>query len=496
MTSLPGWPAQPIHFHPPVSSLRWGVRAIGGRFNRARWLSVGLTQGLFFGLCWLSWDGRPLLSFDFGHQRVHWLGSVYGPQDLLLLAALLISGALALLLASALCERVFCGMACPQSVYTAVFLAVEQTLQGSPGQRRQRARAGQRLSAAWRLGLTWSVWAGLSLALGWTFTAYFSSAPDLAQRTLAGAVGPVEWGAGPGYALFAFLQAGVLREKVCQHMCPYARFQGVMAHAHTLLVRYDVHRGEPRAPAARQAGVPLAAALQGAGAPQRLGRVDAAAAARAAADPAAKGDCLDCGLCVQVCPAGIDIRLGAQYECISCGLCIDACDRVMLRARQPTGLIRLANSLGTGWRGTWSQARVWGTALALGLALLGVGWTVAQRVPVQLEVLRDRAVLSRVHRDGSVDNVYRLHLQNYDVQAHGFAVQLQGAGPLQLLPTAPIEVPASGERSVAVTVRLPAAAAAEAQQARTAVLPLQLVVVAEHAPALQRQQATRFLLPR
>lgn len=493
MTSLSGLPAQPIHFHPPVSSLRWGVRAIGGRFNRVRWLTVGLTQGLFLGLCWLSWDGRPLLSFDFALQRVHWLGGIYGPQDLLVLAGLLMAGALALFLASALSGRVFCGFACPQSVYTAVFLAVEQALHGTPGQRRQRARTGQRWSAAWRWGLTWSVWAALSLVLGWTFTAYFSSGPDLARRTLAGALGPVEWGACLGYALFAFLQAGLLREKVCQHMCPYARFQGVMGNAYTQAVSYDGRRGEPRAATSRLAGAPSRAAMTGAGAPGPLG---GGAATRADATPTAPGDCVDCGLCVQVCPAGIDIRQGAQYECISCGLCIDACDRVMRSARRPTGLIRFANSLGTGWRDTLAQARVRGHALALLLALLGVGWTVAQRVPLQLEVLRDRAVLSRPNRDGSVDNVYRLHLQNYDVRAHAFTVQLREAGPLQLLPTAPIDVPAGGERSVAVTVRLPAAAAAEAQGASTPVLPLQLAVVAEQAPALQRQQATRFLLPR
>ncbi|MDD0840889.1 cytochrome c oxidase accessory protein CcoG [Curvibacter sp. HBC61] len=488
MTSLSGLPAQPIQFHPPVSSLRWGVRAIGGRFNRARWASVGLTQALFFGLCWLSWNGRPLLSFDFAHQRVHLLGAIYGPQDLLLLAGLLMAGALALFLASALSGRVFCGFVCPQSVYTGVFLGVEQWVMGTPGQRRQRARSGQHLQSAARQALTWGLWGGMSLALGWTFTAYFSSGPDLARRTLAGAMGPVELGACLGYALFAFLQAGLLREKVCQHMCPYARFQGVMGNEHTQVVSYDQRRGEPRANVLR-APLSRLAGPAGQAAP-------AAPAAPAAQALPAAGACVDCGLCVQVCPAGIDIRQGAQYECISCGLCIDACDRVMLSARQPTGLIRFANSLGTGWRDTLAQARVRGHALALLLALLGVGWTVAQRVPLQLEVLRDRAVLSRPNRDGSVDNVYRLHLQNYDVRAHAFTVQLREAGPLQLLPTAPIDVPASGERSVAVTVRLPAAAAAEAQGASTPVLPLQLAVVAEQAPALQRQQATRFLLPR
>ncbi|MDD0814616.1 cytochrome c oxidase accessory protein CcoG [Curvibacter sp. HBC28] len=482
MTSLSGLPAQPIQFHPPVSSLRWGVRAIGGRFNRARWASVGLTQALFFGLCWLSWNGRPLLSFDFAHQRVHLLGAIYGPQDLLLLAGLLMAGALALFLASALSGRVFCGFVCPQSVYTGVFLGVEHWVMGTPGQRRQRARSGQRLQSAARQALTWGLWGGMSLALGWTFTAYFSSGPDLARRTLAGAMGPVELGACLGYALFAFLQAGLLREKVCQHMCPYARFQGVMGNEHTQVVSYDQRRGEPRANVLR--------------APLSRGAGPAGQAAPAAQVLPAAGACVDCGLCVQVCPAGIDIRQGAQYECISCGLCIDACDRVMLSARQPTGLIRFANSLGTGWRDTLAQPRVRGYALALALALLGVGWTVAQRVPLQLEVLRDRAVLARPNRDGSVDNIYRLHVQNYDVREHAYQVQLREAGGLQLLPTEPIVVPASGERSVAVTVRLPAQAVQTAGADPARVLPLQLAVVAEQAPDLQRQQASRFLLPR
>ena len=320
MSSATAPRAQPVHFYPPKSTLQFGIRAIAGRFNRARWWSIGITQMLFFGLCWAQWQGRPLVSFDLVRQQVHLLGGLFGPQDLLLLTLLLIGGALALFVTSAVGGRIFCGFVCPQSVYTALFIWLEQRVQGTPGQRQRRQASGATTALWARRLLTWALWALVALALGWTLTAYFSSGPALWQRTWQGQLGGAEATLMLGYAAFAFAQAGFLREKVCQHMCPYARFQGVMATPQTQSVVYDAPRGEPR----RSTG-------------------QAVARAASTAHPPSRGDCLDCNLCVEVCPAGIDIRNGLQYECISCGLCIDACDRVMHNARQPQGLIRFAS---------------------------------------------------------------------------------------------------------------------------------------------------------
>lgn len=461
MSSLAGITAQAIRFHPPKVPLQYGVRETPGRFNRLRWATVGLTQALFFGLCWASWQGRPLVGFDFSRQQIHLFGAILGPQDLFLLALLLIAGALALFAVSAIAGRLFCGFACPQTVYTALFLWIEQRLQGSPGQRQRRVREGARVQIGLRKAATWAAWGAVSLWIGWTLVAYFSPAPDLWARTLQADLGPWELFGMLSYASFTFLQAGLLREKVCQHMCPYARFQGVMGNAQTLAVSYDTLRGEPRTRPAQAKDT----------------------AARAA------GACIDCGLCVDVCPAGIDIRKGAQYECISCGLCIDACDRVMTRTRQPLGLIRFASEAGTRLGGVLRQPRILIYCAMLLVALLGALLITLRRIPLQLEVTRDRGVMARVDREGGVENLYRLHVQNYDTVAHDYAVAVSG------LPGLRVETPrdtriAPGEgRTLVVSVKAPA------QHVARTIAALQFTVQAGGDNRQQRTRASTFLFP-
>ena len=460
MSPLAGITAQPIRFHPdPKKPLQYGLRETAGRFNRLRWLTVGFTQALFFGLCWASWQGRPLVGFDLARQQIHLFGALLGPQDLFLLALLLIAGALALFAVSALSGRLFCGFACPQTVYTALFLWVERRLQGSPGQRQRRAREGARLQAGLRRAATWGVWGLLSLWIGWTLVAYFSPAPDLWARTLHADLGPWESFGVLFYGGFTFLQAGLLREKVCQHMCPYARFQGVMGNAQTRYVSYDTARGEPRTRPAP-------------GRPARAG-----------------GACIDCGLCVDVCPAGIDIRQGAQYECISCGLCIDACDHVMARTRQPSGLIRFASDAGTTLGQTLRQPRLQVYAALLLAALLGVALIALQRIPLQLEVTRDRSVMARVDAAGGVENLYRLHLQNYDTVAHDYTVTASGVPGLHLNAPATTRIAPGEERTLVVSVKAPAQALVQE------ITPLQFSVQASGDNRQQRIRASTFLFP-
>lgn len=481
MSSTTAPRAQPIHFYPPRSTLQFGIRAIAGRFNRARWWSIGITQLLFFGLCWAQWQGRPLVSFDLVRQQVHLFGALFGPQDLLLLTLLMIGGALGLFVTSAVGGRIFCGFVCPQSVYTALFIWIEQRVQGTPGQRQRRQASGAQAAVWSRRLLTWALWAAVSLALGWTLTAYFSSAPALWQRTWQGQLGGAELTLMLGYAAFAMAQAGFLREKVCQHMCPYARFQGVMATPQTQSVVYDVPRGEPRRSTAHSA---------------------AHAAVRAASTSSApaphRGDCLDCNLCVEVCPAGIDIRNGLQYECISCGLCIDACDRVMDKARQPQGLIRFASQQGTDWRHTLRQRRVRVYFALLGLTALAVVATVAWRVPLQVEVVRDRGVMARQLRNGDVENIYRVHIQNYDTQAHTYRIALAGDTSVQMPPQAPVHIASGEERTVAVAVVQPyrAGGAADAGRGVAAVIPIAFQVQSVADAQQQRIRASSFIQPR
>lgn len=459
MSSLAGITAQPIRFHPPKTPLQYGVRETPGRFNRIRWAAVGLTQALFFGLCWASWQGRPLVGFDFSRQQIHLFGAILGPQDLFLLALLLIAGALALFAVSAIAGRLFCGFACPQSVYTAVFLWIEQRLQGSPGQRQRRAREGARVQTGLRRAATWGAWGAVSLWIGWTLVAYFSPAPDLWTRTLQADLGPWELFGMLFYGGFTFLQAGLLREKVCQHMCPYARFQGVMGNARTLNVSYDTVRGEPRARPTAQA-----------------------------ADSKA-GACIDCGLCVDVCPAGIDIRQGAQYACISCGLCIDACDRVMTRSRQPIGLIRFASLRGDRLGNVLRQPRIKVYGALLLATSLAVALTAWQRVPLQVEVTRDRGVLSRADRLGNVENVYRLHLQNYDTTEHVYAITVGGPSGLQVDAPRDTRIASGDGRTLVVSVKAPA------QDGPQRMAPLLFTVRASGDGSQQRSRASTFLYP-
>ena len=475
MPSIGAPRAQTIQFHPPRTPLRFGIREISGRFNRARWWAIGLTQLPFFGLCWLQWKGQPLVGFDFLRQKVHLFGALFGPQDLLLLTLLLIGGALALFVTSAVGGRIFCGFACPQSIYTALFIWIEQKVQGSPGQRQRRQSRGAWGAALSRRLLTWALWAIVSLALGWTLTAYFSSGPDLWLRTWQGEVGSVEGTLMLGYAAFAFAQAGFLREKVCQHMCPYARFQGVMATPQTQSVMYDAPRGEPRRTApAETMGKPTGLASTGA--------------------LHAKGDCVDCHLCVEVCPAGIDIRNGLQYECVSCGLCIDACDRVMLKSRQPTGLIRFSSPTGANWRDTLRQPRIKVYAALLGLTALGIIATVSLRVPLQVEVVRDRGVLARPLRNGDVENIYRVHIQNYDTQAHTYDVQVHSDTAMYIPSPMPVHIASGEERTLAVSVVQPYRADAPAPANR--IIPLTFSVRSRTGADQQRSRSSNFVLPR
>ena len=297
-----------IEFHRKTGKIH--PRAVAGRFNNWRWAMVWITQLVFYGACWLNWDGRQALLFDIVERKFHFFGLVLWPQDALLLALALIFAAAGLFFVTALAGRLFCGFACPQTVYTAIFRWIEQRVEGDhlARMRLDQAPPGARKFAI--KGAKHLLWGALALWTGITFVGYFTPIRELLANLGAFTLGPWEGFWVFFYALFTYLQAGFAREMVCLHMCPYSRFQGVMFDRDTRTVSYDSGRGEPR--------------KHGKGA-------------------AAHGACVDCTLCVQVCPTGIDIRDGLQYQCINCGLCADACDEVMVRVGAPTGLIRFAS---------------------------------------------------------------------------------------------------------------------------------------------------------
>jgi len=464
------------------------ARGVSGRHNRWRWALVVITQLLFYGLPWLRWDGHSAVLFDLEARRFWLFGAVLLPQDLIALTALLVVSALALFFATALAGRVWCGFACPQTVYTELFTWIEARCEGD-------RRARQRLDATpWgatkllRRGGKHAAWALLSGWTGLTLVGYFTPLPELLAALGQAHLGPWEgfWALFYGGATYA--NAGFLREKICQHMCPYARFQGSLMDAHTLTVAYDAQRGEPRGRPARS----------------DIGR-------------GGRGGCVDCTLCVQVCPVGIDIRAGLQSACINCGLCIDACDPVMDRIGAPRGLIRFASEveLAAGRtasptgpvqappplarrllaQATRPRVAIYGLLLLIsGGALIAA---LATHPTLRLDAMRDRSVLARETADGGAENVYRLLAMNASARVRevqlsvaggpaGFA--LDGRDRLRLEP--------GQSQPVTVTLRLDAA---ERARLAGAILPVQLRLSASDGDASSAEtvEATStFIVPR
>lgn len=385
------------------------AKAVDGHFNRLRWLMVWLTQGIFYGLCWLPWEVsgqlRQAVLFDIAHEKLYLFGLVLWPQDALLLALVLLMAATGLFLVTALAGRLFCGFACPQTVYTSIFVWIEGKIEGDHLARLQLDQGPLTTRKVLLKGSKHLLWLAVASWTAITFVGYFTPIRELLPSLPGWNVGPWEGFWLIFYAAFTYVQAGLAREAVCQHMCPYSRFQGVMFDPATRSVSYDLPRGEPR---------------------RATGNTQA-------------GDCIDCGICVQVCPTGIDIRHGQQYECINCGLCIDACDQVMTRIGSPTGLIRFApeQTAPAPWH---RRPRVLTYALLLlAFAALGV-WTLSQRSLLRVDILRDRNVLARETADGRIENAYQLQVMNLSEAAQHYQVSLDGDSPLEIV----------GERSITV----------------------------------------------
>ena len=458
-------PEQPLHFHRPPGKIH--AKAIAGRFNRWRWGMVWLTQAIFYGACWLPWesDGQPrqAILFDIAHERLYCFGLVLWPQDALLLTCLLVGAAAALFLVTALAGRLFCGFACPQTVYTAIFTWIEARVEGDHLARRKLAAAPfdrRKLALA---VVKHGLWALVALWTGITFVGYFTPIRELLPAIGALATGPWECFWLLFYALFTYVQAGLAREAVCQHMCPYSRFQGVMFDPATRNVAYDHQRGEPRRPRGPtgQAG--------------------------------AHGDCIDCGICVQVCPTGIDIRDGLQYQCINCGLCIDACDTVMARLALPAGLIRFAsdNEL-AGVPAPTKMLQRPRVAVYAGLLLIFgglAGWHLMHRPLLLVDVLRDRGALLRETPEGMIENAYTLKLMNLDARPHRYRISVAGPVGAQLVGAEHHTADPGSIRPLALTVAVPAGSAPSGSQE------MRFIVEAEDAPRQYAEERSRFLMP-
>jgi cytochrome c oxidase accessory protein FixG len=417
-----------------VSEEKIQPRSVRGWFASWRWTMVWLTQLVFYGLPWLQWNGRPALLFDLAARRFYIFAMVLHPQDVIYLAGLLIISAFGLFLFTAVAGRLWCGFACPQTVYTEIFMWVERRFEGDRQARIKLDQAPWSPRKLLRRGGKQFVWLALGLWTGFTFVAYFTPARTLAAEALAFSLGPWETFWLLFYGMATYGNAGYLREQVCKYMCPYARFQSAMFDRDTLIVSYDPQRGEPRGSRAR--GV----------------------------DPASigKGQCIDCTLCVQVCPTGIDIRKGLQYECIGCAACIDVCNGVMDKMSYPRGLIRFAtqNAMSEGWtsRTMWrrvARPRV----LVYGVILLAIAsafvFSLATRSPFKADVVRDRGALARMVEDGRVENVYRLQLMNATERPQRFHIEVEGLPGATVRAWSDVDLGATESRWVPVAVQIP-----------------------------------------
>jgi cytochrome c oxidase accessory protein FixG len=406
-------------------------REAKGRYATLRWVCVWLTQLVFYGLPWLNWNGRQAVLFDLGARKFYIFGIVLWPQDFIYLAALLIICAYLLFLVTAIAGRVWCGFTCPQTVYTEIFMWIERKIEGARSARIRLDKQPWSLNKISRKTAKHTAWGMVALWTGFTFVAYFTPAQALLREVAHVTLGPWEWFWILFYSFATYGNAGWMREQVCKYMCPYARFQSSMFDKDTLIITYDKERGEPRGPHA--------------------GKDDAATKGL--------GDCIDCSMCVQVCPAGIDIRKGLQYECIGCAACVDACNSVMEKIDLPKGLIRYSTDHALTNRLSLKeiQKRVLRPRVLIYIGVLFVivsafFGTLVARTPVKLDVIRDRGVMGREVEDGMIENVYRLQIMNTSETAHRYKIAVSGIDSISV--ATPDEVALAGTETRAVPVRV------------------------------------------
>ncbi len=409
-------------------------RAVSGLFANWRWSLVWLSQLLFYGLPWLNWNQRQAVLFDLGSRRFYIGPLLLYPQDFIYLTGILVISAYALFLFTAVAGRLWCGFACPQTVYTEIYRWVERKIEGDRIARMRLDASGWSLDKFGRKSAKQVVWIGLGLWTGFTFVGYFTPIHSLAAEAMSLEFGPWEWFWVFFYSLATYGNAGFMREQVCKYMCPYARFQSAMFDRDTLIISYDSERGEPRGSRSRKAE------------PKALGL----------------GSCIDCNLCVQVCPTGIDIRQGLQYECIGCAACIDVCDSVMDKMNYPRGLVRydtqngLAQHLSDRQRLTRVlRPRVLVYSAILGLILLVFSCSLAFRHPFKVDVVRDRAALAREVGEGQVENVYRLQIMNTTEQLQRYQIAVKGLAGIRLMTSPEINLEPAQARWVTLAVRIP-----------------------------------------
>ena len=381
-------------------------REVHGIFAMLRNLTMVTLLGLYYGLPWINWDGHQSILFDLPERKFYIFEWTFWPQDFFFLTLLLIISAIALFFFTALAGRLWCGYACPQTVWTLIFLWIERKIEGS---RQKQIKLDKAPMSARKLGIKATkhgVWLLFSLWTGFTFVGYFTPILELGESFINFTLGPWEtfWIFFYGFATYG--NAGWMREQVCIYMCPYARFQSAMFDHDTLIISFDEKRGNPSG--ARKRGIP--------------------------SSEVGLGDCIDCKLCVQVCPVGIDIRDGLQYQCIGCAACVDVCDDVMDKMGYEKGLVKYTteNSL-EGKKTKILRPRIIFYIVLIGVLTAGLIYGIASRIPLEVDIIRDRNSLYNETNQGLIENVYTLKLINMTNKTEEFDISVSGLNGLQIV---------------------------------------------------------------
>ena len=443
-------------------------RSVSGFFSNWRWVMVWITQLIFYGLPWLEWGQRQAVLFDLSARRFYIFGLVLYPQDFIYLTGLLVISALSLFLFTAVAGRLWCGYACPQTVYTEMFLWMEKLTEGDRSARMRRDAGPWNADRIARKFAKHFLWLAVAFWTGYTFVGYFVPMRQMGAMFTSGQLSGLEtfWVFFYGFATYG--NAGFMREQVCKYMCPYARFQSAMFDKDTLIVAYDTERGEPRGARSKKA------------------------------DPTALnlGACIDCSLCIQVCPTGIDIRDGLQYECIGCGACADVCDTVMDKVGYPRGLVKYSTQNAVAQH--WTRAQTWRHVLRprvliysgiLGSVVLAMAVSLATRIPFKVDVVRDRGVLAREVEGGKIENVFRLQVMNATESTQRFRITVQGIPGMTIMSDPDVTLESTLSRWVPVNVQIPFGAAEPGSH------PIHFEITAQDMPGKLSEKAV-FIVPR
>ncbi len=452
---------EPTSFYAKAEKIH--PREVSGRYARLRVLAVLALLGLYYILPWVSWGERQAVLFDLPARKFYIFGLTFWPQDFFYLAILLIIAALSLFFFTALAGRLWCGFACPQTVWTEVFIWIERLVEGRRNQRIKLDKAAWSGHKLWLKVLKHGIWITFALYTGFTFVGYFTPVKELTAELTRFSLGPWEtfWVLFYGFATYG--NAGWMREQVCIYMCPYARFQSAMFDKDTLIISYDSARGEPRGSRRKDADL-KAAGL---------------------------GDCVDCKACVQACPTGIDIRNGLQYQCIGCAACIDVCDEIMDKMGYEPGLVRYTTENALEHQQTHVlRPRMFVYAGILLLLVSGLSYAVLTRTPLELGIIRDRNSLYRETGNGLIENVYTLKLLNMDEADHRYTLSVTGLPGIELVQDAEeISVPSGAVLNLPISVRI------DPEDLRTSSSEIEFQLQSADQPGLKTRSKARFIGP-